>query len=142
MEDFFIKNMIKLLVNKKIRETKKLLGQNEKFPTRLPNANEKIRKTYFSLTTKKFSTIDVMIIKIQSLKGKIKLKFHQDFSFFYGGSDERRQNGNFLFEEDAFSRNAQRTATIMHEGFLSMKFCTLRPKSETRTKYKLICIML
>ena len=36
--------------------------------------------------------------KLQSLKGKTKLKFHKNISIYYAEMNIRRQSGNFQFE--------------------------------------------
>ena len=45
-----------------------------------------------------------MTDELQSLKGKTKLKHHQDISNFYEQMKYFRQSGNFDFEEDLFSK--------------------------------------
>ena len=44
------------------------------------------------------------INKLQSLKGKTKLKFYKNLSKFYDQMSIRRQSGNFQIEEDPSSR--------------------------------------
>ena len=44
------------------------------------------------------------INKLQSLKGKTKLKFYKNLSKFYDEMNIRRQSGNFQLEEDPSSR--------------------------------------
>ena len=44
-----------------------------------------------------------MINKLQSLKGKSKLKFYKSISNYY----DEMNNNNFRFEEDLFTKNAQ-----------------------------------
>ena len=59
-----------------------------------------------------------MIIKLQSLKGKTKLKFYKNISNYYHGMN----NKNFRFEEDPFAKNAQGIGKIYHEVLMLMKF--------------------
>ena len=47
-----------------------------------------------------------MIIKLQNLKGKPKLKIHQNFGNFYDQMKHMRQSNIHTFEEDPFSKNA------------------------------------
>ena len=68
-----------------------------------------------------------MIIKIQSLKGKTKLNFYKNLSNYYDEMNIRRQNGNFQFEEDLSSKNAQGIGKIYHEVILLMKFLQTKP---------------
>ena len=65
--------------------------------------------------------------KLQNLKGKPKLKFHQNISNYYDEMNIRRQDGKFQLEEDPFSKNAQGISEIYHEVFLVMKFLQTRP---------------
>ena len=44
-----------------------------------------------------------MIKKLQSLKGKTKLKFHKNLINYFIEMNIRRQKGNFQFEEDPFA---------------------------------------
>ena len=48
-----------------------------------------------------------MIDKSQELKGKSKLKFHQNFSKYYDELNYRRQSGYFQFQENPFAKNVQ-----------------------------------
>ena len=56
-----------------------------------------------------------MIIKLQKLQGKTKLKVYQKRRNYYDEMNYRRQSGNFQFEEDLFSRNFQGTSKIYQE---------------------------
>ena len=59
--------------------------------------------------------------KLQSLKGKTKLKFHKNLSNYY---DEMNIKF-FKFEEDPFSKNAQGISKNYLEVILLMKFYRL-----------------
>ena len=59
-----------------------------------------------------------MINKLQSLKGKTKLKFYKNISNYF----EEVNNKNFRFEEHPFAKNAQGIGKICHEVLLLMKF--------------------
>ena len=65
-----------------------------------------------------------MIIKLQDLKGKTKLKFYKNISNYY----IEMKNRNFQTQEDPFSRNAQGISKIYHEVLLLMKFLQTKPK--------------
>ena len=52
-----------------------------------------------------------MIDKLQSLKGKTKLKFYKNINNYY----DEMVNKNFRFGEDPFAKNAQGIAKIYHE---------------------------
>ena len=57
----------------------KVFRQDKNFSTRLPYANEKNEKSFFSKMNTKYKTGKVLNIKLQSLKGKTRLKFHQQY---------------------------------------------------------------
>ena len=69
------------------------------------------------VNTTNTSTED-MINKLQSLKGKSKLKFYKNISNYY----TEMKNKNFQTQEDPFSKNAQGISEISHEVLLLMKF--------------------
>ena len=56
-----------------------------------------------------------MIKKLQSSKGKRKLKKFHNIGNFYDEMNIRKQRGNFQFEEDTFSKGAQGICKIVHE---------------------------
>ena len=59
-----------------------------------------------------------MINKLQSLKGKTKLKFYKNISNYF----TEMKNKNFRTQEDPFAKNAQGISKIYHEVLLLMKF--------------------
>ena len=65
-----------------------------------------------------------MINKIQSLKGKTKLKFYKNISKYYN----EMKNRNFQTQEDPFSKNAQVIGKIYHERFLLTKHLQTKPQ--------------
>ena len=65
-----------------------------------------------------------MINKLQSLKGKTKLKFYKVLKIYYDEMSIRRQSRNFLFEEDPFSENVQVIGKSYHEVLLLFKIFT------------------
>ena len=54
-----------------------------------------------------YNSTQDMIIKLQQLKDKTKLEFHQNISIYYDEINIRRQSGTFQFEEDPLSKNAE-----------------------------------
>ena len=70
-------------------------------------------------------TTEDMIIKLQSLKDKTKLKFYRNTSNYY---DE--MNIKNLKFEDAFSKNAQGIGKSYHQVLLLMKFPQTEPQVE------------
>ena len=59
-----------------------------------------------------------MIIKLQELKGKTKLKFFTKRNNYYA----EKKNINYRSQEDPFSKNAQGISKIYHEVLLLLKF--------------------
>ena len=69
-----------------------------------------------------------MIDKLQSLRGKTKLKFYQNISNFHGEMNFTRQSGFFQFGEDLFSNNAEGISKIFHGVLLLMKNLQTKPQ--------------
>ena len=66
-----------LSTNKNIRLIKKVRRQDNYFSTRLPNDNKMIRERWLNMINTTYNTTEDMNSKIQSLKGKAKLKFYK-----------------------------------------------------------------
>ena len=71
-----------------------------------------------------YNSTEDMINKLQSLKGKTKLKFYKNLGNFY----TEMKNKNFQIKQDPFSRNAQGISKIYHEVLLIMKFLQTKPQ--------------
>ena len=66
-----------------------------------------------------------MINKLQSLKGKTKLKFYKNINNYY----TEMKNKNFQTQDqDPFAKNAQGISKIYHEVLLIMKFLQTKPE--------------
>ena len=65
-----------------------------------------------------------VINKLQSLKGKTKLKFYKNISNYY----TEMKNKNFESQQDPFAKNAQGINKIYHEVLLLMKFLQTKPQ--------------
>ena len=76
------------------------------------------------VTTKCKSTED-MINKLQQVKGKRKLKFHQNNNY-YDQLHYMRQCNTFLFEEHPSAVNVQGIGNIFHEEPFLVKFLQTR----------------
>ena len=72
----------------------------------------------------KYNSTEDIIDKLQSLEGKIKLKFYKNINNYY----IEKKNKNFQTQQDPFSRNAQGISKIYHEVLLLMKFLQTKPK--------------
>ena len=74
-----------------------------------------------------YNSTEDMIKKLQSLKGKTKLKFYKNISNYY----IEMKNKNFQTNnQDPFAKNAQGISKIYHEVLLLMKF--LQNKSQVK----------
>ena len=113
---YYCTNCEYIIDKQKHQIDKKVLRQDRNFSTRLPYANKKIREIYISMANTN-STED-MIDKLQSLKGKTKLKFYKNISNYY---DEMNIK-NFRYDEDPFAKNAEGIAKNYHEVLMLMKF--------------------
>ena len=66
-----------------------------------------------------------MIIKLQQLKCKTKLKFYKNKSIYYN----EMKNRNFqIQQQDPFAKNAQGISKIYHEVLLLMKIWQTKPE--------------
>ena len=71
----------------------------------------------------RYNSTKDMINKLQSLKGKAKLKFYKNISNYY-------DNMNIKMDEDPFAKNAQGINRIYHEVLLLKKFLQSKPQFE------------
>ena len=62
--------------------------------------------------------------KLQSLKGKTKLKFNKNINNYY----IEMKNKKFQTQEDPFAKSAQGISKIFHEVLLLMKFLKTKPQ--------------
>ena len=77
-----------------------------------------------NMVNTKYNSTEDMINKLQSLKGKTKLKFYKNISNYY----VEMKNRNFQTQEDPFAKNAQGISKIYHEVLLLMKFLQTKPQ--------------
>ena len=75
-----------------------------------------------------YKSTEDMIIKLQSWKGKTKLKFFQNISNSHDEMNYRRQGGYFQFREDPFAKNSQGIGKIFDEVLSLMKFLHTKPR--------------
>ena len=74
----------------------------------------------------KYNSTEDMINNLQEVKGKTKLKFHENISKYY-------DNMNIRIDEDPFSKNAQSISKIYHEVLLLLKFLQTKPHVKNMT---------
>ena len=78
------------IINKQKHQIdKKVLRQQRDFSTRLYYANKKIRELFINIVNTNYNSSEDMINKLQSLKGKTKLKFYKNLSKYYNGMKNR-----------------------------------------------------
>ena len=72
----------------------------------------------------KYNSTEDMINKLQSLKGKSKLKFYKNISNYYN----EMKNKNFQTQEDPFSKNVEGISKVYQEVLLLKKFLQTKPQ--------------
>ena len=77
-----------------------------------------------NMVNTKYNTIEDLIIKLQQLKGKTKLKFYKNIHKYY----TEMKNRNFQSQEDPFAKNAQGISKVHHEVLLLKKFLQTKPQ--------------
>ena len=113
------------IINKQKHQIdKQVLRQDRDFSNRLNYANTKIRDIYINMVNTTYNSSEDMINKLQSLKGKNKLKFYKNISDYY----IEMENRNFQTQEDPFAKKAQGISKIYHEVLLLMKFLQTKPQ--------------
>ena len=123
---WYCKNCEYNINKQKHQIVKKSRRQNLYFSTRLSYANKKIRETSINMVNTKYNSTEDMINNLQSLGGKIKLKFYKIRSKYY----DEKKNRNFQTREDPFSKNAQGISKTYHEVLLVLKLLQIRPQFE------------
>ena len=121
---YYCTNCESIINKQKHQIDKNILRQGRDFSTRLNYANKKIREIWMNMVNTKYNSTEDMINKIQSLKGKTKLKFYKNINNYY----IERKNKNFQTQQDPFAKNAQGISKIYHEVLLLMKFLQTKPQ--------------
>ena len=122
---FYCTNCEYIITKQKHQIDKNVRRQDHDFSTRLNYANKKIREIYINMVNTTYKSTEDMIDKLQSLKGKTKLKFYKNISKYY----TEMKNRNFQTQDqDPFSRNARGISKIYHEVLLLMKFLQTKPQ--------------
>ena len=125
---YYCQNCEYIINKQKHQIDKKVLRQSHDFSTRLNYANKKIREIWMNMVNTTYNSTEDMINKLQSLKGKIKLKFYKNISYYID-----MKNKNFQTQhEDPFARSAEGISKIYHEVLLLMKFLQTKPKVKNR----------
>ena len=117
------------IINKQKHQIdKKVLRLDRDFSTRLNYANKKIRDIWMNMVNTNYNSTEDMINKLQSLKGKTKLKFYKNISNYY----TEMKNKNFQTQQDPFSKNAEGNNKFYHEVLLLMKFLQTKPQVKNK----------
>ena len=123
-KDFYRTNCEYNINKQKHQIDKKVQRQERDFSTRLNYANKKIREIWMNMVNTTYNSTQDMIIKLQQLKGKTKLKFYKNISNYY----KEMKNTIFQAQEDLFSGSAQGISKIYHELLLLMLFLQTKPQ--------------
>ena len=75
-----------------------------------------------------YNSSEDMINKIQSLKGKTKLKFYQNISNFYDEMTYARRSGTFQFQKDVSTEGAQGISKKDHKVIVLVNFFQTKPQ--------------
>ena len=121
---FYCTNCEYIINKQKHQIDKKNRRLDHDFSTRLSYANKKVREIYINMANTTYNSSEDMINKLQSLKGKTKLKFYKNISNYY----IEMKNKNFQTNnQDPFAKNAQGISKIYHDVLLLMKFLQTKP---------------
>ena len=100
------------IINKQTHQIdKKVLRQDRDFSTRLNYANKKIRDIWMNMVNITYNSTEELNNKLQSLRGKTKLKFYKNISNYY----KEMKNKNFQSQQDIFARKTQGISKIYHQ---------------------------
>ena len=124
---FYCTNCEYIFNKQKHQINKQVLRQDRDFSTRLNYANKKILEIYISMVNTTNNSSEEMIIKLQELKGKTKLKFYKNISNYYIEMKNKKFQTN---NQDPFAKNARGISKIYHEVLLLMKI--LQTKSQIK----------
>ena len=121
---YYFTNRENIINKQKHQIDKNVRRQNHYCSTRLNYANKKIREIWMNVVKTTYNSSEDLINKLQSLKGKTKIKFHKNISNYYDEMNIR----NFQFEQDSTAKNAQGISKVYHEVLLLMNFLRTKPQ--------------
>ena len=122
---YYCQNCEYIINKQKHQIDKNVRRQDHDFSTRLNYANKKIIEIWMNMVNTNYNSTEDMINKLQSLKGKTKLRFYKNISNYY----TEMKNKNFQTNnQDPFSKNAQGISRVYHEVLLLMKFLQTKPQ--------------
>ena len=123
---YYCRNCEYIINKQKHQIDKKVLRQSHDFSSRLNYANKKIIEIYIKMVNTKYNSTEDMINKLQTLKGKTKLKFYKNIKNYF--VEMKNKNYQTQQDQDPFSKNTQGIHKIYHEVLLLMKFLQTKPK--------------
>ena len=80
-----------------------------------------MRKIWMNMVNTTYNPTEDMNNKLQSLKGKTKLKFYKNRSNYY-------DNVNIRMDEDLFARSTRGSSKIYYEVLFLLKFLQTKPQ--------------
>ena len=122
---YYCQNCEYIINKQKHQINKQVLRQSHDFSTRLNYANKKIREIWMNMVNTNYNSTEDMINKLQSVKGKTKLKFYKNISKYYTEMKNKSFQTNY---QDPFGKNAQGIRKIYHEVLLLVKFLQTKPE--------------
>ena len=122
---FYCTNCEYIINKQKHQIDKNFRRKDHDFSTRLNYANKKIREIWMNMVNTNYNSTEDMINKLQSLKGKTKLKFYKNISNYYIEMKHKNFQTN---NQDPFSKNAQGISRVYHEVLLLMKYLQTKPQ--------------
>ena len=78
-----------------------------------------------SMVNTTYKSTEDLIIKLQELKGKTRLKFYKNISKYYNEMKKK-----FQTQQDPFAKIAQGISKVYHEVLLLMKFLQTKPENK------------
>ena len=93
---YYCRNCEYLINKQKHQVDKKVLRQDHNFSTRLTYANKRKREIWIKIVIINYNSKEEMVIKLQQLKGKTKLKLYKTIGDYY-------DDMNIRFDEDPFA---------------------------------------
>ena len=84
-KSYYCKNCENIINKQKHLIKKNILRKDRHFSTRLNYANKKIREIWMNMVNTNYNSTNDMIDKLQSLKGKTKLRYYKNINHYYTG---------------------------------------------------------
>ena len=135
---YYCKNCEFIINKQKHQIDKNVCRQDIDFSTRQIYANKKIRDIWMNMLNTNYNTTEDMIIKLQQLKGKTKLKKYENINNYYN----EMKNKNFQTQGDPFSKNVRSISKTFHEVLLLMKTLQTKPQVKKWIMLNMICNLL